>query len=156
MTDGVLNTYYTKSVTSTGAIFVDDNKVKILKDIVDRTGAKVVMISTWRIGWRQIELGIRDSEFAKDFITLKNKLNEFGIELYDKTPVFNKPMILRGKEIQSYIDNSNDVIDGYVIIDDLDGKYLRPCSNHLLQTSGLKGLQEKHIKTIERILDMGM
>lgn len=122
--------------------------------MVDKTGAKVVLTSTWRIGWRQIELGIKDSEFVKDFITLKNKLNEFGIELYDKTPVFNKPMILRGKEIQSYINNSNDTIDGYVIIDDLNGKYLRPCSNHLLQTSEWKGLQEKHIKVAERILNM--
>ena len=113
-----------------------------------------MLTSTWRIGWRQIELGIRDSEFVKDFIALKNKLNEFGIELYDKTPVFDEYMRLRGDEIQSYIDNSNDTIDGYVIIDDLDGKYLRPCSNHLLQTSEWKGLQEKHIKSVERILNM--
>lgn len=153
MTDGVLNTNYTKELTPSGAIFVDDNKIKILKAIIDKTNAKIVLSSTWRIGWRHIELGVSDSSLAQDFLALKKKLLEYDIRLFDKTPVFNEFMRHRGEEIKAYLDNRDDV-DGYVIIDDLDGKWLRPCSSHLLQTSEWSGLEEKHIKTIEKILDM--
>ena len=154
MIDGVLNTYYTTVKTSNNITFVDDTKVKILKDIIDLTGAKIVLSSTWRIGWRYFELGQRDSSVVQDFIELREKLLEFGIELYDKTPILDQFMRRRGDEIQLYLDNSKDKIDGYVIIDDLGGKWLRPCSSHLLQTSEYKGLQEKHVKVAERILNM--
>lgn len=152
--DGVLNTYNTKSTTSTGTTFVDDNKVKILKDIVDRTNAKIVLSSTWRIGWRHVDLGIKNTELAKDFICLRNKFRQFDIRLYGKTPIYDRFMSCRGEEIKAYLDKNKEHIDGYVIIDDLDGKYLRPCSSHLLQTSEWKGLQEKHIKVAEKILNM--
>ena len=141
-------------MTAEGSVFVDDKKVKILKDIIDLTGAKIVLSSTWRIGWRYFELGQRDSSVVQDFIELREKLLEFGIELYDKTPILDKFMRRRGDEIQLYFDNCKDGVDGYVIIDDLDGKLLRPYSSHLLQTSESKGLQEKHVKVAERILNM--
>lgn len=152
--DGILNTYYTKELTSTGSTFVDDKKLWILKEIIDRTGAKIVLSSTWRIGWKHLELGMKNTWYAKDFIELRDKFKEFGINLYDKTPILDKFMRRRGEEIKMYLDNNKDDIDGYVIIDDLPGKWLRPCSSHLLQTSEYKGLQEKHIKVAERILNM--
>ena len=141
-------------MTAEGSVFVDNKKVKILKDIIDLTGAKIVLSSTWRIGWRYFELGQRDSSVVQDFIELREKLLEFGIELYDKTPILDNFMRRRGDEIQLYFDNCKDEVDGYVIIDDLDGKWLRPYSSHLLQTSEFKGLQEKHVKVAERILNM--
>lgn len=152
--DGVLNTYYTEAKTSNGATFVDDRKVHILKDIIDKTGAKIVLSSTWRIGWKHLELSMKDTWAAKDFIELRDKLREFEIDLYDKTPILDKFMRCRGEEIKMYLNNSKDDIEGYVIIDDLGGKWLRPCSSHLLQTSEYKGLQEKHVKVVERILNM--
>ncbi len=152
--DGVLNTYYTKELTSTDATFVDDKKLKILKEIIDRTGAKIVLSSTWRIGWEHLELGMKNTWYAKDFIELRDKFKEFGINLYDKTPILDNFMRRRGEEIKMYLDNNKEDIDGYVIIDDLPGKWLRPCSSHLLQTSEYKGLQEKHVKVAERILNM--
>lgn len=150
--DGVLNTYYTKKETRNYSIFVEDKKVAILKEIVDRTGAKVVLSSSWRIGWEHLELGANDW-IAQDFIELRDKLLEFGIELYDKTVVFDRHMRRRGDEIRKWLDEHKDV-EGYVIIDDLGGKWLRPCSSHLLQTSERKGLEEKHIKVAERIVNM--
>lgn len=153
--DGVLNTNYTKEKTSSGAIFVDDNKIRILKAIIDETDAKIVLSSTWRYGWILMEDGIKDNDFFQDFIELRNKLREFDIELYDKTPLFDKFMRSRGEEIQSYL-NGRDDVEGYIIIDDIDGRDVRPCSSHLLQTSEWKGLQEKHIKAAKRIMDMGV
>lgn len=149
----MLNTYYTKEETSLGSVFVEDKKVEILKEIIDRTNAKVVLSSSWRIGWWSIDDGLENTWMATDFKELKDKLLEFGIELYDKTVVFDKYMRRRGDEIKGWLDNHKDV-EGYVIIDDLGGRYLRPCSSHLLQTSEYKGLEKKHIKTAERILNM--
>lgn len=91
--------------------------------------------------------------FAQDFNELRDRLEEFGITLYDKTPIFDYYMRKRGEEIQEYLYGRDD-IDGYVIIDDLDGRWLRPCSSHLLQTSPWKGLEEKHIKAAKRIIKM--
>ena len=93
--------------------------------------------------------------FTQDFNELKEKLEEFDIALYDKTPIFDYYMRRRGEEIQEYLDSRDD-IDGYIIIDDLDGRWLRPCSSHLLETSPWKGLQEKHIKAVKRIMKMGV
>lgn len=136
-------------------MFVEDRKVNILKEIVDRTGAEIVLSSTWRYGWEHIENGRKNTEFAHDFIALKDKLQEFDIELYDKTAILDRYMRRRGDEIKGWLDAHDDV-EGYVIIDDLGGKWLRPCSSHLLQTNEFKGLQEKHIKVAERIINMGV
>lgn len=148
--DGVLNTCYTKERTSTNTIFVEDRKIAILKKIIDNTNTKIVLSSTWRIGWRYLELGLTTNDMIKDFIELRDKLKDFEIELYDKTPLLNT--FLRGSEIKAYLDSSKDNIENYIIIDDMGGKRLRPCSSHLLQTSMYKGLEEKHIRIVEKML----
>lgn len=150
--DGVLNcNYSTYEMTSTHSMFVQDNKIKILKEIIDRTDAKVVLSSTWRVGWKRLELGIKDNPIAIDFVELRDKLLEFGIELYDRTPKFDAIGRRRGDEIKAWLD-AHPEVDGCVIIDDLPGKYIRPCSRHLLQTSDFKGLLKKHIAVAERIM----
>ena len=150
--DGVLNcNYSTHEVTSTYSMFVQDNKIRILKEIIDRTGAKVVLSSTWRVGWKRLELGMVDNPLAIDFIELRNKLLEFSIELYDKTPQLDRFMRRRGDEIKMWLD-AHPEVDGCVIIDDLSGKYIKPCARHLLQTSDMWGLQKKHIVAAERIM----
>ena len=99
-----------------------------------------------------MDFGMTGGSYVNDFIELRDKLLEFGIELYDKTPLLDVFMRRRGEEIKAYLDNHE--VDGYVIIDDLSGKWLRPCSSHLLQTSESKGLEKKHIKIAEQILNM--
>lgn len=44
--DGVLNNCYTKERTSSNTIFVEDKKLEILKRIIDKTNAKIVLSST--------------------------------------------------------------------------------------------------------------
>ncbi|MFR1854625.1 MAG: HAD domain-containing protein, partial [Beduini sp.] len=48
--DGVLNCEYCK-IKIDGVHFVMDEKIILLKQLVDRTGAKIVLSSTWRYGW---------------------------------------------------------------------------------------------------------
>ena len=80
--------------------------IKILKQLIDQTDAKVVLSSTWRRGWKHLDVGMKKTEFAKDFIELRNKLGEFGIELYGKTPIFDRFMRRRGDEIKAYLDDT--------------------------------------------------
>lgn len=148
----MLNSNFTDEYTKSGSLFVDDDKVLLLKKLMDETDAKVVLSSTWRVGWSHLQLGV-ESQLMHDFVELRDKLWKHEIELYDRTVILDSFMRRRGEEIQAYLDNHDD-IDGYVILDDLNGKYLRPCSSHLVQTSEWRGLEEKHIKVAKRILEM--
>jgi len=147
-----LNCTTTKEITDTGSRFVEDEKVRILKEIVAKTDAKVVLSSTWRMGWKFSSMSIND-DFAKDFNQLRNKLLEFGIELYDRTVILSRFMNRRGDEIKMCL-NGKKGIGGYVILDDLEPSYIEPCEKHLLQTDYRVGLQwsdvDKAVSILER------
>ena len=81
-----------------------------LSKIVRRTGAKVVISSTWRHGWfRPYESkGRRDKE-------LEDKLRRFKIPVIGITPRINSGK--RGLEIQMWLaEHSN--VESFVILDD--------------------------------------
>ena len=50
--DGVLNCQSSKS-SCHGMVGIDNDKVKRLKEIVKATGAKMVLISTWKTDWQK-------------------------------------------------------------------------------------------------------
>lgn len=146
--DGVLNTLYTREMLG-NIRFVEDKFILRLKEICDRTGAKIVLSSSWRKGWTDIEEGNIDTQDALDFIALRDKLLEFGIELYDKTPHIKNTE--RGLEIKQWFDNHKDLnIESFVILDDM--AIVRPFNRFFLQTSFAEGLREKHIKKVVKML----
>lgn len=151
--DGVLNTYYTKEEVA-GYTFVEDAKVALLQELIQRTGAKVVFSSTWREGWEVQENNEEiPSRYAADvmlFNTLKEKLSEYGIELLDYTPIFGR----RGLEIDAWLNSWQwEPIDSFVIIDDMGGAELRPHSRFLIQTGMTKGLQRNHVEKAIKMLN---
>ena len=89
--DGVLNCIYTKEEIYSFT-FVSPQKIELLKQLVERTGAAVVLSSTWRHGWADMDAGINDSTDAKCYVALKKELENYGISLLDYTPVTNKAM----------------------------------------------------------------
>lgn len=100
--DGVLNTHssgFMKTVTK--------SKLRLLSEIVDRTGAKLVLSSTWRL----------DIEFKSNLI---RKLAYRKLRLYSSTPAnHNYPNeYLRGYQIQEWLEDNK--VDRYVILDDVD------------------------------------
>lgn len=114
----------------------DPEAVKLLKRIIEETGAKIVLSSSWRISPDNIEA-------IKKFA---------GIEIMDITPRMRRPegtsveYCERGKEIQEWIEErlkSADVecemIDRYVIIDD-DTDMLPEQQEHFFHTSNNFGL----------------
>ena len=148
--DGVLNCRFTKERVY-GFIFVMDRKVEMLKSLVDETGARIVLSSTWRQGYfdRQQKMQNRNVDL---YLALKDKLEEFGLEIMGHTPVIAYEQ--RGAEIDRWLHKwDGEPVESFVILDDLSGRYLRPHANRLVQTSMKEGLQLKHIELAKKILD---
>lgn len=155
--DGVLNCTHCKMKID-GFNFVMDEKIELLKQLVDRTGAKIVLSSTWRFGWSYIEASGEKDAFQqreiRHFFALQEKLREFGLEFLDRTPVLNESMNHRGEEIDQWLREwKGEPVESFVILDDLNGKYLRPHSDRLVRTSIRNGLEQRHVDLAVKILE---
>ena len=99
--DGVLNCYLHNFKPQ-----LEDSKIRLLKEIVDATDAKIVLSSSWR-------------EVSGLKYKLKTKLAEYGLEIYDHITVLwsGTP---RSREIEGYIKSHYTDIEQFVILDDGD------------------------------------
>lgn len=150
--DGVLNYNGCRDLVG-GVYFVNDDKIKLLKQIIDRTDAKVVLSSTWRLGWFDIDTNPNATpkkySIADDFIRLENKLKEYGITFLSRTPMTEERH--RETEIDMWIKNwGGDVIESFVILD--DDSDMKPYMKHLIQTSWETGLCQKDVDKAVKIL----
>ena len=151
--DGVLNRTHTKERFE-GCIFVEEQKLPHLKELIDTTGAQVVLTSTWCRGWFCIENGLdqnaSDREDIRFFNALQNKLLEYGLELMIYTEDFG----LRGKEIEKWLsDWQGEPIEAFVILDDLDEREMHPFGDRLIQTYLHEGLAPEHVKKATQLLN---
>ena len=152
--DGVLNCSTTKDKCGqyTG---IEDKKVELLKEIVDKTNAKLVLVSTWRFYWYK-EKHLKDKQ---DNIAnyLDQKLAKYGLEIYDKVDDYE--CLERGESILEYLSVlaiKKIKVNKFVIIDDEAFDYLKTkLTKNLASTSYVNGgLQKKHIKKIlEKMAD---
>lgn len=144
--DGVLNNDRTKERFE-GYVFVSDDKILLLKELIDQTGAKIVLSSTWRRGWfckeHVSEPTSADLQDIRLFEALVSKLKEFDIELMDYTEDFG----FRGEEIDLWLKQwRGEPIESYVILDDMGGAEMRPHSRYLVQTGFWDGILPKHVQ----------
>lgn len=151
--DGVLNCITTKAKID-GYMFVDDEKVALLKEIIDHTGAKVVLSSSWRYGWYVTDHfeESRDSDLRDIhmFEALRDKLLDFDIELLDYTDDFSR----RGEEISAWLKQwQGEPVESYVVLDDMASIEIQPHCKYLVQTSMTHGLQAKEVAQAIRILN---
>lgn len=109
-------------------IELDIKCLKVLKEILEETKAKVVVTSSWRI--------------LKNFENTKKYLKEFGIEVYDQTKSLGK----RGEEIRDYLKNHN--IDKFVILDDEIFPDFNELENYVVKTSFYNGGLKEEYKNI--------
>lgn len=153
--DGVLNTFFTKERIE-GYIFVEPAKIELLKQLIDRTDAKVLLTSTWRHGWRDLERNVESVDKLL-YVALSDKLLEFGVELFDYTPITNGSIDRRGEEIAMWMENwKGEPVESMVLLDDLNGVYLRPYSHRLVRTSAQHGLTQKHVDMAVKVLETPM
>ena len=141
---------------------VHEKKVKLLAKIVHRTGAKVVMSSTWRHSYWKFVNGETDS--IDDVKKLASLLNKYNIEVIDITP--KSPKGIREDEIIAWLSRHEDEVDNFVILDDENFDLECFVDKELVQTSSISkgeiikgfahedtGLKRKHVKKAIRILN---
>ena len=132
-----------------GLYFVNDNRIKLLKEIIDSTSAKVVLSSTWRIGWFERDYGLPGRN-VEDFTKLEEKLREHGITFISRTPRLASGY--RGEEIKTWLDSWNgEPVESFIIID--DDADMKPFMNKLVQTSFNKELQPKNVNKAIKMLN---
>lgn len=121
--------------------YINADKIKYIKHIVDTTGAKIVVSSSWRR--ENVKETINDM-IGKTKRCPKNKMLYWLIDnIYDVTSWFSDKKYNgtgRGGEIQTWLDKHPEV-DNYVIIDD-DGDMLDSQLYHFVQTNYEDGITE--------------
>ena len=148
--DGVLNTPSSESPCGE-YIGIDDDKTKLLADIVKRTKAEIVLISTWKKYWRKEEKLKPLQDYSATY--LDERLKKFGIKAADKTKdKCDGKYLSRGEGILEYIERNK--VEKYVILDDFqfdyDGCGLTDCLIKTDQTQGLTKAQAE--KACEKLL----
>jgi hypothetical protein len=149
--DGVLNCSTTKDkcLFYTG---VEDKKIGYLKQIVDATKAKIVLVSTWRYTWyKEPNLKSQQDELAT---YLDDRLAKQDLSIFDK---IDDEAINRGEGILDYISKlkQQDIdVDDFAILDDEFSDYMSArLLRYLVQTSyKAGGLKQKHISKAIDIL----
>ena len=143
--DGVLNTAKTKERVGY-YIGIEDKKVKLLKRIVKNTDALIVLTSTWKEHWEKD----KELKYKQDILAnyLDEKLNKFGLKVYDKT--IDNDIYKRGEGIINYLedcDNKDIAVDSFIILDDRLFDYNElGLDKYLIKTKGVtEGLIESNV-----------
>jgi len=143
--DGVLNSavYDRRRGPSDGNI--DVTRLELIKELVDKTGAKIVLSSSWRIHW--------EKDFSKCDLEGRELIETFGkagLEIYDKTPYVS--YLERGDEIRNWLLENEDV-ESFVIFDDYAFGW-KELSDNLVQTNYRieRGIEQEHIQKALEIL----
>lgn len=107
--DGVLNSRHYDLNRKASEGNIDTSRLLLLKQLLELTGAKIVLTSSWRSHWDPN--GEQTDAVGKE---LEENFLRSGISLYDKTPEINKD---RAKEIKAWLEMNPGVVS-FVIIDD--------------------------------------
>lgn len=109
----------------------DYQSCMLLHGLINKTGAEIILSSTWRLSPKHIEV-----------------LEKFtGLKIKDKTPRLNT---IRGEEIKQYLDEHEE-ITSYVILDD-DSDMLEEQKSHFVEVNAKTGLTMTEIVECEKIL----
>ena len=125
---------------------LDDRAIANLNRIIEETGCKVVLSSSWR---SSIE---SENIFTRNLLKLKG----FKYEFYDVTPRlwFSDFSIRRGEEIKFWLDKESEKheIESFVILDD-DSDMLPEQMNNFIHVDGQVGLTDRDVLTAIKILN---
>lgn len=145
--DGVLN-YVGCDSSYGGLYFVDEEKLRMLADLVERTNAKIVLTSTWRHGF--VDLLNGEETFEADlYQALAEALEEHNLSIYDCTGEEEEN---RGAEIETWITSIEEPLGAFVILDDMGIEQFGEYGKYLVQTNINTGLEVHHIDQAIQIL----
>lgn len=135
----------------TDILEIDNKRVRMLKELINDTGAQVVLSSGWREGWAYRDIG--ETSISNSSVYLFNRLERYfkqcGIEFYDRT----KPLkIERGKEIMAWLSQYKEPIESFVVFDDI-AYDMGAIGDNFICTSMKTGLLPSHIEKAKQILN---
>lgn len=146
--DGVLNSKaYDKTRDFGDKTFIDETRLPLLKQIVDKTNAKIVLSTSWRSHWA------KDDALCDEVGMYINELfSKYGLKIYDKTSceLFGYE---RKNEILDWIKHSKESIENFIILDDCAFGW-EELSDNLVKTSPTfgQGLEPEHVERCVFIL----
>jgi hypothetical protein len=135
--DGVLNSSRFYAVRPSHEFKLDRVAVSRVNELLERTGAKVVVSSVWRIG-RSVE-------------ALQDVLEEYGFRgrVIGRTPQLRAAV--RGEEIREWLTTHPNIdVTSFVIID--DDADMVDLSDRLVQTTHRYGITRRHVLVASRML----
>ncbi|MBL4934143.1 hypothetical protein JK636_00055 [Clostridium sp. YIM B02515] len=145
--DGVLNSE--EFFRNNPDKIIDRNSVRILKSIIDKTSAVIVMSSGWKLWFDDNMMPVHKySQCLYDILT------ESDIKLFGKTPDFTTEEIrekktfslVKAKEISAWL-SEHENASKYVVLDDLDlGD--EEIKQHLVRTNPIYGITETDAKMV--------
>lgn len=135
--DGVLNTPKTKEMID-GELAVDGDKLHLLKCLVEKTGAKIVLVSTKKLYWQK-EMKDKQGAYG-DY--LDKKLSEYGLSIFGKT---DDDGIHRGLGVLAW--KAKHGVSSMVILDDNASAYDAVTATlYLLRVETDIGLTEQDVE----------
>ena len=137
--DGVLN--------FCGSATFDSGCISELKHIIAETGAKLVLSSSWKEAISQPE---NSSEMERR--TLRLLLDDPELPFIGITPDIAPDD--RGKEVQAWLDAAPEMVESFVILDDIDYEFPEKFPNNFVKTAGFtgRGLTSVHASRAIQIL----
>lgn len=149
--DGVLNSRaYDRTRNWNEQTDIDETRLPFVKRIIDETGAKIVLSSTWREHWDKT-----NEKCDEDGVYINKTFAKYGLEIYDKTPDLGLKSD-RPDEIKAWLETVQEKIEKFAIIDDYSYGW-GSLSDYFVKTNphfGL-GLEEEHVIKAIAILNDG-
>ena len=145
ISDGVVNCWSTKERAPSKVIGVEQRLIALVKEIVDATGAKLVLSSTWRQDWFYEHMG------GDDWPYLRSEFAKQDLYFIDHTPLHKSRH--RGEEIKDWLENTEYDVKSYVVIDDEMFDIWDLHDGHMVQTSFDSGIKPGAVKMAIEILE---
>jgi hypothetical protein len=144
--DGVLNC--AKTERGWGKMrFVDTRKMLRVREICDRTGAKVVISSSWREGAQDDALPVDKMQWQ----ALIAEFDKHRIPVIGMTPIAHDRW--RGDEISMWLKSQEEPVKDFVIVDDIICDLTRFVSvGRVVQTVDAWGLTKEKMEECIKIL----
>ena len=114
---------------------MEDFLIRHLKRIIDATNAKIVLSSSWRLGYWST------GNDRLDYLELVGKFNDFEIFIADITPAFSSND--REEEILWWLDNKFES-GNFIILDD-EANYFNLLLPYVVKTDCAVGLTQKEV-----------
>jgi hypothetical protein len=119
-------------------LHLDPKVIQLLNKLVDDSGAKVVLSSTWRI------------RYSLDEMNAMLKMRGATFEVTDKTPQIRFSRVFRGEEVRDYLKGLKEKPEAFVIIDDNDE--FPKFQKQFVRTDEKVGLTQEHVDKALKIL----